>query len=64
MTDLVSARDPFTGGQWAPGAGQPLAVRSPATDEVVATVSTSSPVRSKQRSPPRAGRSTPAPGRG
>jgi aldehyde dehydrogenase (NAD+) len=43
MTDLVVARRPFIDGAWVSGEGAELAVVSPATEEVVATVETASP---------------------
>ena len=46
-TDLVAARDPFVDGQFVGGDGEPLAIRSPASEAVVATVTTSTtPARS------------------
>ena len=45
MTDLVAARRPFINGAWVAGGGGELAVASPATEEVVATVETASPAQ-------------------
>ena len=45
MTDLVAARRPFINGEWVAGEGGELAVASPATEEVVATVESASPAQ-------------------
>ena len=42
MADLIAARRPFIDGVWVDGAGGELAVASPATEEVVASVETAS----------------------
>jgi acyl-CoA reductase-like NAD-dependent aldehyde dehydrogenase len=47
MTDLVAARRPFINGEWVAGEGGDLAVASPATEEVVATVETASPAQTE-----------------
>jgi aldehyde dehydrogenase (NAD+) len=38
MSDLVAARQPFIDGEWVAGAGDAVAVESPATGDTVATV--------------------------
>ena len=47
MTDLVAARRPFINGEWVAGGGGELAVASPATEEVVASVETASPAQTE-----------------
>ena len=47
MTDLVAARRPFINGHWVAGEGDELAVNSPATEELVATVETASPAQTE-----------------
>jgi aldehyde dehydrogenase (NAD+) len=42
MADLIAARRPFVDGVWVDGAGGELAVASPASEEVVASVETAS----------------------
>ncbi|MHB8464722.1 MAG: aldehyde dehydrogenase family protein [Acidimicrobiales bacterium] len=43
MTDLIAARQPYIDGRWIIGEGEPIVVRSPATDDIVATVEATSP---------------------
>ena len=47
MTDLVAARRPFVNGEWVAGEGGELAVASPASEEIVATVETASPAQTE-----------------
>jgi aldehyde dehydrogenase (NAD+) len=47
MTDLITARRPFIDGAWVHGDGGELAVASPATEEVVASVETASPAQTE-----------------
>ena len=47
MADLIAARQPFVDGRWLTGAGGELAVSSPATEEVVASVQAASPAQTE-----------------
>ena len=47
MVDLIAERRPFVDGQWLSGAGGELAVSSPATEEVVASVEAASPAQTE-----------------
>jgi aldehyde dehydrogenase (NAD+) len=47
MTDLVAARRPFVDGRWLPGQGGEFDVVSPATEDVVASVSAASPAETE-----------------